>query len=232
MDTIKFFNCTFADLPLNMQEVYMLMGYGSNIPNNEVMLIIDEVLTELSKRIKPHYGYILLNGNTIGLSQLQLKDTLFNPGRIITHAMKNADFYAIFTVTIGEEFDQYCKLLKRKDDMLCVFITDAIGSVLAEATVSLLIKHLDQYATENNMHISNNYSPGYCDWVLSEQKKLFQFFPVNTTGISLTDSCLMLPVKSVSGIIAIGKNVKKHPYGCDICKMSTCIKNKKKHQLN
>lgn len=232
MKKVKFFDCTLADLPLDMQEIYTLMGYGSHIPDDNVMQIIHETLHELNERITPHYGYVLVTGETIGLEQLHLENIQFNPGRIITHAMKGAEYYAIFTVTIGKGFDLYCKQLKEKDDMLRVFITDAIGSVLAEAAVSKLMKQIEQKASEQDLHISNNYSPGYCDWVLSEQKLLFQLFPKDTTGIQLTESCLMLPVKSVSGIVAIGKNIKKRPYGCDICKMSSCIKNKKKHQSN
>lgn len=125
-------------------------------------------------------------------------------------------------------FDDYVGKLKQEDDILRVFVADAVGSVLAEATVSLLMDILIQEAGREGMQISNNYSPGYCNWHLSEQKKLFRFFPKRMTGIQLTDSCLMLPVKSVSGIVAIGKNVKKRPYGCDICNMPSCIKNKKK----
>ena len=142
--------------------------------------------------------------------------------------MKDADKYAVFTATIGIEFDQFIKKLKDEDDILRVFVADAVGSVLAEATVSYLMHKLEGIAMKENMKISNNYSPGYCDWFLAEQKKLFSLFPEGSTHITLTDSSLMLPVKSVSGIVAMGKNVKRREYGCDICKMENCIKNKKK----
>ena len=112
--------------------------------------------------------------------------------------------------------------------MLRTFVADALGSILAEAVVTRLVSELDRESEAKGLHISNNYSPGYCDWKLVEQRKLFRFFPREESGISLTDSCLMLPVKSVSGIIAIGKDVKKHPYGCAICNMKSCIMNKKK----
>lgn len=32
MKQIRFFDCTFDELPLDMQEVYILMGYGSHVP--------------------------------------------------------------------------------------------------------------------------------------------------------------------------------------------------------
>lgn len=228
MKPVAFFDCTFAQLMLDRTEVYQLMGYGSHMPDENVVQLVREMGEELSGRIAPHYGYVLVEGETIGCGQLRLGDELFHPGAIITHAMKGADKYALFTATIGKEFDRFTRQLKEEDDILRLFVADALGSVLAEATVSLLMKQLEQAAAAEGLSISNNYSPGYCDWFLAEQKKLFSLFPEGSTGISLTDSCLMLPVKSVSGIVAIGKEVKRREYGCAICKMENCIRNKKK----
>ena len=228
MKQIRFFDCTFDELPLDMQEVYILMGYGSHVPNNDILQLIQEIVDELKQRITPHYGYVLVDGEVPEKGKLRLDNQLFNPGVIIAHAMKGAEKYDIFTATIGEEFDRYTHQLKEEEDILRAFIADALGSVLAEAAVSLLMKQLSEAAEAEGMHISNNYSPGYCDWFLAEQQQLFSLFPNGSTGITLTESCLMLPVKSVSGIVAIGKGVQKREYSCAICKMVNCIKNKKK----
>ncbi|WP_418699224.1 vitamin B12 dependent-methionine synthase activation domain-containing protein [Bacteroides sp.] len=230
MDAIKFFDGALDELTPDMQEVYSLMGYGNHIPDEGVLQIIREVLNDLQNRITLRYGYVLVDGEVSGKGQLRLGNSDFSPGLIIAHAMKGADYYALFTVTIGEGFDDYVRKLKQEDDILRVFVADAVGSILAETTVSLLMDTLKREAEKEGMAISNNYSPGYCNWHLSEQTKLFRFFPEGITGIHLTESCLMLPVKSVSGIVAIGKNVKKRAYGCDICNMSSCIKNKKKKE--
>lgn len=80
--------------------------------------------------------------------------------------MKEADCYALFTVTIGEGFDDYVAALKQEDDILRIFVADALGSVLAETTVSLLMDTLKQKAEQEGMKVSNNYSPGYCSWHL------------------------------------------------------------------
>ena len=179
----------------------------------------------------PRCGYVLRQGEVEGKEFLRIGDVRFNPGRIITFAMKDAFFYAFFTATIGNQYDEYCKRLKKNNDILLTFIADIIGSILAEATVSWLMNRLTEIAEVEGLKVSNNYSPGYCDWALVDQKKLFGLFPENITGVRLTDSCLMLPVKSVSGIVAIGKAVKKQAYSCNICKMITCVRNRKLRNL-
>ena len=227
MNEFGSFDIAFSQLSIEMREVYQLMGYDGHEPGTEIVTLVNDMADRISRLVTPRCTYRLLKGRIDGIQSLQIGDTLLNPGRIITHAMKGASYYAIYIVTIGREFDLYCEQLKKENDMLQVFIADAFGSVLAEAAVAYFMKRLSSMAASDEMEISNNYSPGYCDWLLEEQKKVFGFFPATPIGIHLTDSCLMLPVKSVSGIVAVGTDVKKQPYGCDICKMATCIKNKK-----
>jgi hypothetical protein len=74
----------------------------------------------------------------------------------------------------------------------------------------------------SGMKITNRYSPGYCGWDVSEQHKLFRLIPDNFCGIRLTESALMDPVKSNSGIIGIGESVKMNPYTCSLCDLKEC----------
>jgi len=228
--TTSFFDCPLSELNIDRNELYTLMGYGQNIPGEDIQIIIDDLIRELSLDCTPRCGYTLKKGRILDKEHIEVGDVILNPGKIITYAMREADYYAFFTVTVGEVFDRLIVRLKKEDDMVKVFVADALGSVLADATVSWLMNRLSEEAASQNMLISNNYSPGYCDWLLIEQKKLFSLFPEGITGINLTDSCLMLPVKSISGIVAVGEHVKKRAYGCDICKMTNCVKNKKKNK--
>jgi len=78
------------------------------------------------------------------------------------------------------------------------------------------------------MKITNRFSPGYCGWDVAEQHKLFSFFKDNFCGITLTESALMNPIKSVSGIIGIGRNVRYTAYQCKLCGDKNCIYRNKK----
>ena len=73
------------------------------------------------------------------------------------------------------------------------------------------------------LKITNRYSPGYCGWDTREQHKLFSLLPENSCGIRLTESALMLPIKSVSGFIGVGANVRFNPYTCKMCDAEFCV---------
>ncbi|RPI00292.1 MAG: hypothetical protein EHM64_17280, partial [Ignavibacteriae bacterium] len=53
-------------------------------------------------------------------------------------------------------------------------------------------------------------------------KKLFSFLPKRFCGVALTESALMIPIKSISGIIGVGEHVNYKPYFCDECGRKDC----------
>ncbi len=51
---------------------------------------------------------------------------------------------------------------------------------------------------------SLSYSPGHCGWDVSGQHALFEFVrPDRSIGVTLNDSSLMQPMKSVSGVVIV-----------------------------
>jgi hypothetical protein len=212
---------------IDRNELYLLMGYGKQVPDKPYLDMIDKMLEELASCCTPEYGYVILPAKWLDKEHLQISETTLNTGKIITTSLREADSIAVFVATVGKGFDQWNRGIQQGDDMVSAFFADSVGSVLAEACVAAMQKQIEQEMTEKGLFISNGYSPGYCEWQLTEQKKLFSFFPEQFCGVTLTESCLMVPIKSVSGIIGIGRNVKKRLYSCEVCTMTTCVKNRK-----
>ncbi len=227
MNLINYFPTKLKNRHLNYKELYLLMGYGTHTPTEDILQIIDDMFAFLQTICTAHCGYKIFRGKRIDKAVVEINKQTFNTGIIIATAMKEAEQIAVFTATLGNEFDNWYQQIKQEDDILKEFIANSLGSILAEGVVEELIEILAVEAKKNGLKISNNYSPGYCDWSLIEQKKLFSLLPEGISKIELSNSCLMLPIKSVSGIIAVGPNVKKRTYQCDICKMENCVRNKK-----
>src|SRR5450759_3682893 len=70
------------------------------------------------------------------------------------------------------------------------------------------------------------YSPGYCGWHVSGQRALFGFLRPEEIGITLNWSCLMQPLKSISGVLVVGPGHihRFHPtYSfCERCQEKQC----------
>ena len=71
------------------------------------------------------------------------------------------------------------------------------------------------------------YSPGYCGWHVSGQRALFAYLDAGEIGVTLNASCLMNPLKSVSGVLAAGPP-DIHRFAptyacCAECRNRTCL---------
>ncbi len=116
--------------------------------------------------------------------------------------------------TIGNSLSGEASRLMETGKTSKAVVLDAIGT---EAIVQVSYKLQDaikEIAKANGCQAAIRYSPGYCDWHLSQQKVLFQTIDSASVGVRLTESCLMIPLKSVSGTIGIGKFETTKPPPC------------------
>lgn len=146
--------------------------------------------------------------------------------------MEGAEKIAVFICTAGQGFSDYSGKYNKEGEYLKGYIVDTMGSVVVEKSMDFIQSELEKQVQSEGMKITNRYSPGYCNWPVDDQKQLFSLVPAHTCEISLSASCLMVPIKSVSGIIGIGRNVRKSSYSCDICNNLTCIYRKVKNKNN
>jgi cobalamin-dependent methionine synthase I len=170
-------------------------------------------------------GFVIHKISEIGNSDytIKIEDVVFSLDKIVSNQLKKSDMIALFICTAGNGIEKLSKKLFKKGEFLKGYIADVIGSTIVESATDKLQEHLKNIMSERSLSITNRYSPGYCGWNVSEQQKLFSLLPPNFCNISLTESSLMYPIKSVSGVIGIGNHVKHSPYICHICNQKDCI---------
>lgn len=154
---------------------------------------------------------------------LTVEGTTFEVGAQVCGYLKEATEAALFLCTAGALFSDEAHALNAQGEFLEAYVIDAIGSLTVERAMDKIHKALEVEQAARGMKITNRYSPGYCNWPLKDQRPLFAFVGENPTGIALSESCLMHPIKSVSGVIGIGTTARRRAYGCVICQNKTCI---------
>lgn len=215
------------DLPISLPDIFQAMNCDMSMGESSLETEVSELLTQLETIVKPKFSFFLAEGNLYNYqSLLNVGSQSFSIGKVITRQLKKSEGFVFFVATAGQEFEDWQHTPAIKNDMLKCFIADSIGSLIAEKTADAMEVYLEKELADD-IHHTNRFSPGYCGWHVSEQKKLFSLFPdKNPCGITLTDSSLMLPIKSVSGVIGIGKEVRKLDYSCRLCSSENCFRRK------
>jgi len=212
-----------GELEIDRNELYISLGYKGGSPQGEALEIIDSLLAEAALVCKPRFGYAVLEGEVSG-KELRLAGNTLHPDAIISHYLKGCDSYAIIIATVGREMDNWIHEYRDGGDIMKAFVADCIGSITAEAVASWGRKRLKEIFAVQGLNTTNSYSPGYCGWNVSEQRTVFGLIPPEFCGVTLCESGLMLPIKSVSAVIGIGKDAVENPYGCDICRKPDCYR--------
>jgi hypothetical protein len=215
MQTDRFhsFRFTFEEVQPRIDEIQSFLKSDNTHPSYPVNVAIREIMPLMAENDGITGGYMLRKAG---------EDHLHTGYRIASY-MKGADYMALFVCTAGTAFTDIKNRYDRTGDYLEAFIADTIGSLTVEKAMDKIQTQLEVEMQANGLQISNRYSPGYCNWPLAGQRELFDQMGEFPLSISLTESCLMLPVKSISGIIGVGAHIRKRPYSCRICKNYNCI---------
>ena len=221
----KTLNIDFKDLKLDSSMIETVLGYKDGEDSEFVTGLIEETLkeSEAISKIKAQYTVFEDVRFDDNAKSVEINNIKFRIKKIVFGQIKKSDSVAIFLCTAGEEIGIRSRKAMLERDFLKGYIYDVIGSEIVEAAADLLQNDLEKNMLGKGKKITNRYSPGYCSWDVAEQHKLFQLIPDNFCGIRLTPSALMNPVKSISGFIGIGKDVRNNPYTCRLCNQRDCV---------
>lgn len=206
---------TYEELGITMADVYEAMDYQGELPDEATRQETLYIINKVSQLLRPQFCFSVITSLPA-----------FNMGKIIERQLRGSEAYALFVATAGVEFEEYQQQLKEQGDLVRVFIADALGTVIAERCADRMEEALQANIEKLQWHHTNRFSPGYCGWHVSQQQLLFSMLPSLPCGVRLTESSLMVPIKSVSGIIGLGKEVRYMDYTCGLCDMKHCYKRK------
>lgn len=221
------FSLSVDSLEINLDNITKAMGYkGASFPYMSLLL---ELYSEAKEIVKPRCGFVRVSPAECNSKsgEVIINGVVFKIDRIIASSLKEISEAAFYVGTVGNEFDIWLEEKQKAGDPFLEYFPNLIGSEIAEGISKWIYNIIAKNVQKEGLFTSNSYSPGYCGWTVSEQEKLFGFFPNKFCNISLTDSALMLPIKSISGLVGIGRKVKWMDYPCEVCNASHCYKNRR-----
>ena len=187
---------TYPQPPFCEREV--LRYAGGKEADKEVVALMNACLQEAKDKLSYKFCYRIFSVKTeyelcdFGAFLLRSKDLAVN--------LKNCRRVILFAATVGIELDRLIVKYSRISPARSLMM-QAIGAERVEALCDAFCADM---AKETNADLRPRFSPGYGDLPLVCQKEIFSLLDCGKRiGLSLNDSLLMAPSKSVTAFIGI-----------------------------
>jgi len=213
--------------PVDHAEVIRYMGYPAGMqPDERLREQIERWVPEAEALAEPRATYMVVPVREIDRKRVVV-DGPRGPAAFrgqIGEFLGVARYIAAFVATAGPKIEQLSTELLKKGEVLAGLVVSAVGSERAEAAEAAAMAELRPKAAAMGLTLTLPYSPGYCGMDIRQQIPLFELLGGKPAGVELSPTCLMRPIKSVSGLIGLGPPEEVIAYGspCDRCELKNC----------
>ena len=190
---------TYSTFPFDENQILLFAGVTGVSPQTE------SLLKECLKEVENTFTY------KVCFAECDIKrtDNFLDFGLFKTSSnslkshLKNCDSAIIFAATVGLNVDKliarYSKISPSK-----ALIMGAIGNERIEGLCDIFCKEIKNELQEKNLVTTTRFSAGYGDFPLEYQKDFFRILDCpRNIGLTLNDSLIMSPTKSVTAIIGL-----------------------------
>ena len=197
-----------ANIPFEIDEKRVLRELRIPVKKNLKDLNEKKLGEELKNVIEIAYG--LVHGkacyNTFQIKNvfeskviLDKSETLVNSKKM-AEILKDCEYCSLFVSTIGPELENHAVEMA-KDDQSGSFFLEHVGNWMAEYMAEAVEKRISQGIIKAGFISKKRYSVGYGDWHVEAQKEILEITEARRIGVSISESYLMIPRKSVSALI-------------------------------
>ena len=184
---------------------------GKGETGAELSALLEECLTECKSDFSPRVCFRVLEREAF----FHLFDKE-QKSRLLQTRLQGCDRVLIFAATVGIGIDRrilkYASISPAK-----ALLFQAVGAERIESLCEVFCQEVSQSYGETTAR----FSAGYGDFPLTTQSRFFELLDcARAIGLTLTDSLLMTPTKSVTAVIGLGKNTKEN--GCSACTKEDC----------
>jgi len=203
MDKLHFFDSIAVKIPLD--RIYTRLGYKQGVTQvspkqkEEIEAYIDQAVSVLklkgsSRRIS------IVNKQTL---ELELSGGIVFKSKLAVSVFKQCSELLLMSATAGSEI---IKLIGdcKEDNLTQGVVFDAVASETVDSSLDWIQDYFRlQLNRENKQLIPKRISPGYGDFLLQNQKIIYELLGLDKLGVSLSQEYILRPEKSVTAITGI-----------------------------
>ncbi|MBR5506095.1 MAG: Vitamin B12 dependent methionine synthase activation subunit [Clostridia bacterium] len=205
-----------ADLNIDQKEILRYMGHRGEA-SMETDMLIYSLMEEVRQKAMPRGAFVLKKLERLRIGNMNIAS------KNLAKNLDGCEMVILFAITCGAQVDRLIASKSSTEPSKALAIS-AIATTLCEAYADSLCGELKAYFAKQGLYLRPRFSPGYGDFALEFQKDIVTMTEASKRcSITLTDSLMLVPSKSVTGIIGIGKEMTHcPPSGCEACSKTDC----------
>ena len=205
-----------------IKEAVRYLGYGRNAADEKTLALIKDAFAELERTAAPRSVCRIFDVD-------QTKDGRIMIGNMeidsvsLSRNLKGCTKAVLFGATLGAGTDQ---LIRRASvsDMAKAVIMQACAAAFLEEYCDEEQLRIGREMEDQGLYLRPRFSPGYGDFDIRYQEPLMRILDcAKSIGLTMTDSCMMTPAKSVTALIGASPVKERCPIeGCEACGKKDC----------
>ena len=221
-------------IEVNRKEVERYLGFkGVTEIDENISKTIDECIEEMNAEINPKFTYktfpihwkfsykfIPEENRKEKHTSCEFEGIQVESGNLLKN-LDGCSEIVMLAVTLGSVPDMLVRKAEVRD-MMKAYTFQAVGAAMAEAWCNEINDRIIKEAGERGLHARPRFSPGYGDFPLEVQKDFERILEMpKTIGVTLSDSLLMTPTKSITAVIGLSElDTNCERSGCEQCSMA------------
>ena len=205
------------------KEAIRYLGYGSHAVDDQTFALIADSFQSLQSVVNKRSIYrifVLEHTDDYEIRFGNLKVESKSLGRNLL----GCDRIVLFGATLGIGVDQLITRTSLRDMAKAVTLQACAAAILEEYCDECQTS-IGEEMQKDGRYLRPRFSPGYGDFSLSHQPQLLRMIEsAKTIGLTMTDSFLMTPTKSVTALIGVSTTQEPcHRKGCEVCSKKDCL---------
>lgn len=210
-------------MEVDKKEILRYLGYKKTQNPEEIILsLIDSCIEELKNTVSMKSTYSIFDLSVKEYS-VQIGDTFIIESKNLSKNLQECEKIVLFAATLGSQPDL---LMKRYTftDMTRVAVLQATAAAIIEEYCDECQRKIEEEQEKNKLYLRPRFSPGYGDFDIKHQQQMISILDCpRKIGLTLTDSFILAPSKSVTAVIGLSRKKKDcHIKGCEVCNQLDC----------
>lgn len=204
---------------IDRAETLRYLGYRGQEIDGETLDRLERMTALCLKTANPKFTYerFEFELSDDGVRLLGTDVTLM--GNDLKAHLSGAKELYLCAATLGLDCDRVTLRLEARSIADAVVFNAASVSLIEDVS-NFAQAEINEKSAEKGLSVGGRYSPGYGDFPLTQQKDVLRLLKAEEKlGITLTDGFLMLPRKSVTGVIGLYEDKPEERVSCTVCSM-------------